>query len=166
MNLSLKDAASSTIVLTVLFLLAGFGLHGDWLVASIVLGLGLVWLAGQRRGWGWLVSLGLVIFVGLAALGLYSGVVSLWILLATLGALSAWDLAYFARRLEQTPNVDGAAAMKQTHFRRLQIVVGVGLLLGLAALSWQPQLTFSQAVLLGLLMVLSLSWVVGFIRRA
>jgi hypothetical protein len=56
--------------------------------------------------------------------------------------------------------------MKQTHWRRLQIVMGAGLLLGLAALGWQPQLSFGQAVLLGLLLVLCLSWVVGFIRRA
>jgi hypothetical protein len=118
MNLLIKDPASIAVILSVLMLLAGYSLRGAWLLALPVLGLGLIWLLGQRRGWSWLVSLGMAVFIGMAGLGLYIGAAAIWMLLATLGALAAWDLAFFARRLAQTPNVVDAAAIKQAHWRR------------------------------------------------
>jgi hypothetical protein len=166
MRYTTENLISGSIVFTSLVLTLGYGLGGYWLLALGIVGLGFAWLFGQRRAWRWTAAIGFVVVTGLAALGVWFKLSTLWLLLAIVGALTAWDLADFAQRLGQTTNVHQAPVMSRIHVRRLQIAAGLGLLLGLVALGVQVQLNFGWAVFLALLMVISLSWVVGLIRRS
>ncbi len=143
----------------------GYGLSGLWTWMLLVLALGLLWLLGQRRGWGWMASAVLVLFVIAAASGLWFGLVAGWMLSGVVAALSAWDLDHFALRLRSVERVEGAHELERRHLRRLLIADGLGLLLAALALRVEIELSFGVALLLGLFAVLGLGQVIGFLRR-
>ncbi len=153
------------IMFATLVLALGYALGDQWVLASIVTGLGFLWLAGVWHNWDWATSIGLVAFIGLAALGVRLELSAVWMLFGVVASLAAWDLVRFWRRVAHTKLSGQEPSLQHPHFQRLLMVSGLGLLLGGAALSLQINLNFGWAVLLGLLMTISLSWVVGSIRR-
>lgn len=150
---------------TILVLILGYSLQGQWIGAFLILGCGLIWLAGQYWNWRWLPPVALITFVALAAVGVWLELYIIWMLLAVIGTLAAWDLARFSERLAQTSNTADQTPLEQIHLRRLQITAGLGLLLGVAATAIQFQLNLALAALLSLLMVISLSWSIRLIQR-
>jgi hypothetical protein len=125
--------------------------------------LGLLWAAGIWFGGGQ--TTGFVTFVAVAAYGLHLQVAVVWMLVGLVAALIGWDLARFQRRLDsQVDSPVETSQLKTIHLSRLATVSGLGLLLGAASLALQIDLTLGWAVLLGLLMAVSLSWVVRRIR--
>jgi hypothetical protein len=161
----MKKLTSTLIALATIFLVWGYSLQRYWTIVWLIVGLGLIWLAGQQWNWRWATPLGFVVFAGLAGWGVWLEVSTIWLLLGTIGALTAWDLSRFSERLAQTTHIVGSTTLKQTHFRRLQIAAGLSLLLGIITLESRFQLNFGWAILLSLLMTLTLAWAVGLIRR-
>jgi hypothetical protein len=143
----------------------GYGLGGLWGWTVFAISLGFLWLLGQRRGWDWMASVGLVLFVSVAAAGLCLGVGAGWMLFGLVAALSAWDLDHFAQRLRDTGRVEGVHDLERRHLGRLLTVDGLGLLLGAVALGIEVEFGFGVAFVLGLLAILGLSQAIGFLRR-
>ena len=143
----------------------GYGLVGLWTGAAFIMALGFLWLIGQRRGWGWMASAGLVFFVSAAAFGLWLGAGTGWMLIGVAAALSAWDLDYFTQRLSGVGRVGRTHNLEHRHLQRLLIVDILGLVLAIVALGIQVEFGLVTAMLLGLLTVLGLSRMVGFLRR-
>jgi hypothetical protein len=110
-------------------------------------------------------SVALVLLIGAAAIGLWSGVAGGWALVGVAAALVAWDLDRFVWRMRAAGCVEGADVLERRHLQRLLTVGGTGLLLGAVALSLRIRLGFAAAFLLALLAVLGLSRVIGFLRR-
>ena len=164
MSVAAKLALAST-ALAAAALALGYGLGGTWIGTGLILLVGLLWLAGQWRRWGWVASPALVLFVGTAAFGLWLGLGAGWMLAGVVAALSAWDLDHFAQRLKRAGRVEGARALERGHLGRLLAVDGLGLALGALALGLRIQFGFGAALVLGLLAVWGLSRVVGFLRR-
>ena len=157
---------SSTILATVALAL-GYGLVGLWTGAIFVTALGFLWLIGQRRGWGWMASVMLMLFVSAASIGLRLNAQDGWMLFGVVAALSAWDLDHFAQRLSGVgqDRVEETRELERRHLERLLIVDGLGLLFGVVALGIEVDLGFGTVLLLGLLAILGLSRVVGILRR-
>ena len=107
----------------------------------------------------------LFFFMGAAALGLLLGLGSGWILVGVAAVLCAWDLDHFAQRLRSAGRVEGARELERRHLLRLLAVSGLGFLLAAIALGLKLELGFGAAVFLGLLVVISLSQLVGLLRR-
>jgi len=158
-------ALPASIVLAAGALALGYGLNGSWSIVIVIAVPGVLWLLGQWRGWGWTASVGLVCFVVIAAVGLGMRLWDGWMLAGVVGALSAWDLDHFARRLRGPGKVEGAHALERRHLQRLLIVDGAGLLLGAVALRARIELGFGAALLLGVLATLGLTRAIGFMRR-
>ncbi len=154
-----------SIILAAFVLALGYGLGGLWTETALVVVVGFLWLLGRWRGWGWMASVGLTFFVGAAAVGLWLNVGPGWTLLGVVAALSAWDLDHFVHRLERVGRVEDARYLERRHLERLLIVDGLGLLLGAVALRVKVEFGFGVALLLGLMAVLGLSQVIGFLRR-
>jgi hypothetical protein len=166
-NISIKNIALASILIATLVLALSYVAAGQWTLALTILALGLLWLLSEERNWTWFTSLGLVILISLAAWGIRLELAPIWMLLSTVATLIAWDLAHFSQRLSRTePSGADLLSLQQTHFRRLLRVAGWGLFLAGSALGIEIGLTFGWALCLGLLLAISLSWVVGFIRRA
>ncbi|MCB0163903.1 MAG: hypothetical protein KDI79_06750 [Anaerolineae bacterium] len=155
------------IIAATLFVSLGYGLGFQryWQMGFLIVGIGLLWLLGEMRGWAGISEAGLITLIGLAALGIYLDKPAIWMLLGTVVALAAWDASRFDRRLAQTGRVENVASVRWAHWQRLAATGGLGLLLGGLALGLAIPMSFGWAALLGLVAVVSLSWVVGALRR-
>jgi hypothetical protein len=156
---------SICVVLAAGALAIGYGLHGWWLWTTGIGLLGVLWVLGYWRGWGWMASVGLVGFVAAAAVGLLLDLGIGWMVFGLVAALCAWDLHRFVLCLERVDRVVDERTMTQRHLSRLLAVAGLGLVLAFVAMRIQVRLTFLMALLLGLLAVWGLSRAVGFMRR-
>jgi hypothetical protein len=153
----------SSIVFAMVILALGYALTPLWLGAVVVAILGLIWLVGQQRQVDWLNDFGFAFFVAAAAIGVWRGAPSGWMLVGTVAALAAWDLARFDGRLAQVEQIIGGRQLRRDHLRRLLLVAGLGLGFGALALGLQFELSLGWAILLGLLVVIGLSRIVGVV---
>jgi hypothetical protein len=156
--------APISVILAALALAAGCAVAGFWAGAALGVGLGLLWLAAQRRGWEWAGAPAFVGLVGLAAFGAWSGLPAAWMLIGAISALTAWDLDRFWWRLRGAGRVVGEQALVRAHLLWLASVAGLGLLLGGAALAVQLDLGFGWALLAGALALLGLGQVIRAVR--
>jgi hypothetical protein len=115
--------------------------------------------------WAWIHSVMLLLFTAQAAFGILAGLPAVWMLLCLAAALSAWDLEYFLRRVSSVEREAAAHSLARQHLRRLAAVIGAGLLAGGAALLIQARFTLVAELLAGLLAILALSQVIGYLRR-
>jgi hypothetical protein len=145
-------------------LVSGYALGDLWAWTLPAIVLGLFWLVGQWRGWGWVPSVGLAFSTSLAAAGLLLQVGAGWMLFAVVAALTAWDLGHYAHWLGSVQRVEKARELERRHLQRLLIVDSLGLLLAAAALQLRAKLSFGVAVVLGLLVILGVSRAVGLLR--
>jgi hypothetical protein len=153
------------ILLSTAALAVGFGAGGVRRAALWIIAGGLVWLAARRLKWGWIHPLALVFYAGAAGLGVLLGFPAGWMLAGLAGALSAWDLEYFARRVKSVGEGAADRRLERQHLERLGAVIGTGVVLAGASLLARARFSFGVGLLAGLLAVLALSQVIGFIRR-
>jgi hypothetical protein len=158
--------SSASAGLSVLVLALGFALNDIWAGTAAVLAAGALWLLSQWRALPWASTAGLVAQAIAAAAAMLLGVGGGWPVLALVAALVAWDLDQFSQRMRAAGRVDDAPGQERRHIRRLLIVAGLGGLLGLVALSFQVRLSFGLALVLAVVMMLCLSMVIGYMRRA
>ncbi|MBN1484825.1 MAG: hypothetical protein JXA37_08895 [Chloroflexia bacterium] len=121
---------------------------------------GLFWLLGLWQGWGWVGTAILLVFILAAAGGLLLNLGPGWMLLGLVAALVAWDLDHLSRRLHGA-ETETRRMLERAHILRLLPVVTAGLFLGGAAMVLRVRFGFGLALLLGLLLVVGLSRVLG-----
>lgn len=146
--------------LATLALALGYASSALWGIGSAV-ALGLLWLAGDWRGWDWANDVCLAGWVGLAAFGAWQGLPAGLMLLGVVAALAAWDLGHFAARLRDAGAITPPSELTRDHLRRLAGVAGAGLLLGSIALGVRVELTFGWALLAAALAIIGLSRLIG-----
>jgi hypothetical protein len=127
--------------------------------------LGVLWLASQqRKSWG-AEGLMLFAFVVSAVVGFYFEIPAWLMLVAIVATLGAWDLYHFLMRLNGAEQVEFASGLGREHLRRLGLVELVGLLLGLATLTFHLSVPFWWEALLAIVTVLGISLLIRRIRR-
>ena len=142
--------------LATLALALGYAGPALWGVGSAVV-VGLLWLAGDWRGWDWTADACLAGWVGLAAFGAWQELPAGWMLIGVVAALAAWDLAHFAAHLRGAGATPPPAELARAHLRRLASVAAAGLLLSGIALGIRVELTFGWALLAALLAIIGIS---------
>jgi hypothetical protein len=145
-------------------LLVSFGVHGwwSWTVPTAVIA--AAWMVGQWRQWGWTASVGLACCTCLAVVGLFFDLSVGWALLALVAALTAWDLDHLARRLGSVQGTEQARLVEARHVQRLLVVDAMAVLLAILALEIEFELSFTSALLLGLVAIFGLGQVVRLLR--
>lgn len=138
---------------------------GYSLVARLLLVLGALWLFTGRRRWVWFSTIALVIVVSLAGYGLWIDLSPGWMIAGALGALLAWDLTDFMRRLRYAPLMDDLRALERRHLARLAIVAVIGVLLASIPMLVRLEFTFEWIMLLTLVAVLGVTQLVSWLRR-
>jgi hypothetical protein len=144
------------------FAYAGVGFDG---LTRGLLALGALWLFAGRQRWVWFSSIALLIAVSLAGFGLWIELSPGWMISGALGALLAWDLTEFMRRLRFAPLMDDLRALERRHLARLTIVTVVGVLLASIAMLVRLEFTFEWIVLLTLVAALGITQLVSWLRR-
>lgn len=160
----MKNFTFISIGLATISLTLGYSLSGLWAWTPLIVFAGLLWLAGQWYDGGRYAPVGLILLVGAAAWGVWYGAAAGWMLGGTVAALIAWDLDHFSQQLNQGGHIKNPVELKRGHLQRLLIAAGLGLLLAGAALSIQLDINFGWALLLGLLVMVSLSWIISLTR--
>ena len=89
----------------------------------------------------------------------------IWLLGDLVSALAAWDLEQFFHRMAPFPKNDTFLILEKNHFRRLMSVLVPGTILALLVPRLTLELTFSWALILGLLLIYGLSRTVKYLRR-
>ena len=100
---------------------------------------------------------GFVALVVLSAMALLWGGPPVLATLAVTAALGAWDLSRLVRRLSINVRIERGDDIERQHVRRLLMVLGAGLALGLLALLVRVGLSFPAVALMTLVMVFVLS---------
>jgi hypothetical protein len=139
---------------------AGAALRGSWLFAALSLLLALLWWFLRRFDLSVLPTLGLIVFLFAAVLGVLAELPSWLMLLSVTAALAVWDLERFSRRLRKVSGIDDAVALQAAHLRRLAGVCVTGTAAGLLALNIQVQLSLLPTAVIALLLVFALGRIV------
>lgn len=142
-----------------------FYAEGHVSLARWILLAGLLWLVAEIRHIRWAASLGLPICVAVAGLGLWMDLSLGWMLAGALGALFAWDLADFTRRIEVASPEDDIPALTRRHLLRLTIVTAAGLILSLIGMIVHLEFSFEWTAFLALLAALGVTQLVAWMRR-
>jgi hypothetical protein len=156
---------SLCIGLAMALLVTGYALGGQIAGVPVIMALAALWLVGQWRGWHWVDAMGLAVYCGVAATGMWLGLGAGWMLAGLVVTLSAWDLAAFARWAQNLKPAEKAAVLVRQHLLRLLIVDAAGLLLAGAALTMRLRLGLALTLLLGLVAILGVSRVIAFLRH-
>ena len=156
----------ASIVICVAMLSYGMGTKGiSFLPASIgIILLGIVWIAALIRGFPLISAFGFPIFVLLSIVGIWLDL-SPWLMLTSITAsLVTWDLIHFNERLQLVGDFEDRRRMERSHFLRLGIVLGVGVVGYDIAMQAHIDLTFGGAALLALLGIWGVSALVYRLR--
>ncbi len=161
----MKKLIFGTISLATILIVAATASASQWIISLVALLVGLGWLVAQYQRWPRLRSPAFFFFVVVAALGMLTRSSSLWLFLAVLVGLTAWDLGQFAHQLAQTSDLRDETGLIRSHLNRLTKVLGGSLVLGTIGLNLQFQFSILPAVLLGLIGILALNWAMRRMRR-
>jgi hypothetical protein len=157
MDENLKEPAQTKILawgctlLSALFLLAGYGLGGDWKLLSLLLAIPLTWVLFRKGSAGLLLSSLLFVYVFLAALGLVLHLSPYLMIGGCAFALAGWESARFWLDLRAAPLRVQDQPLEALHNRDLTLAIGIGLLLALVGLNIRLQLPFGLIAILALL---------------
>lgn len=146
-------------------LVAGYTMGGHRIWTLPILGFAVLWYLGQRRGLKWVASVELLLFAGLAVIGIWQKLSFELMLLGMIAALATWDMESFLQRMQDVERVDQREHLEQKYLRRLLIIEVSGALLAFTAVSLTVTFSFGSALLLGLLAVVGLSRTIRFLRH-
>lgn len=138
----------------------GYAIFARWILLF-----GLVWLLAEFRHTGWLASAGFPICVAVAGVGLWLDLSLGWMLAGALGALIAWDLADFIRRVEQASAEDDVPTLTRRHLLRLTIITFIGLALSLVGMVTRLEFSFEWTAFLALLAALGVTQLVSWMKK-
>jgi hypothetical protein len=146
----------------------GSALAGRWLLLLIFLLTGGLWLERHRLQQPLAAPATLALLISTLTLAVAAGleVGAGWLLLGMSGALAAWDLDDFARRLSHVDGVGSEAKIVHIHLQRLGFALLLGLLLGSLALLVQIELSYGLIFFLVLLVFFALSYAITLLTRS
>ena len=156
----------ASIMICVAMLSYGMGTKGiSFLSVSIgIILLGIVWIAALIRGFPLISAFGFPIFVLLSIVGIWLDL-SPWLMLTSITAtLVTWDLIHFNERLQMIGDFEDRRRMEMSHFLRLGIVLGVGVIGYDISMQAHIDLSFGGAALLALLGIWGVSALVYRLR--
>jgi len=156
----IMSIAISTAAISVPFLTASL-----WVPAAAVILLGVVWIGAHNSGRGpWITWAMMGLFTVAAAVGAWLELRPFLLVVGLTAAVSAWDLDHHGRNMENADLVERRTLVDKRHARRLAVVDAISLIAALAALRVRIRLSFSVAILLGLVALIGLSRVMTFLR--
>jgi hypothetical protein len=158
-----------SLLVSVASLIMGYGTasHAEGLSewTRWMLPFGALWVFAQFKRWRWFAPIGLFAALVAAAYGLWLDLPSGWMLAGALGALFAWDLSDFERRL-QASGPEDAPSLLQRHLVRLGMLAAAGLAYSLLGMLYWWKFSLEWVGYAALLSALGLALLVGRLRRS
>jgi hypothetical protein len=160
-----KNLLVAAVALATMMLATGYALAQVWWGVAAVLPIALLWLLGVWQEWRWVHGVGLVLFVAAAVIGLLLQVAPGWAIVATVAALTGWDLSRFRWLLTDVAWVNRMELLKRRYQQRLLVATVLGTVVAGLTVVIRLDFGFAVALLLGLVSVVGFSRAIGFLRR-
>jgi len=141
----------------------GMGLEGlaRWIVVFTA-----VWLVAVWQGWRWFSYVGLAVYFGAAALGLwFLDFPPGWMFAGAIFGLLAWDLTNFRYRQRFAANDAERRSVELRHLLGLSLVTIAGFALSSLAMLVQVRFSFDWAVFLVIVLALGISQIFRWFRN-
>ncbi len=155
----------SSIILSAGSLAYGFNDAGLPSLMRWAILIGVLWIISQVARWRWFSSVGLVVTVLIAAMGLWFQLDFGWMLAGAIFALFAWDMADFRYRMIAVAVDDDTRALERRHIAKVSLLCLAGLGLASLAMYTQLQFTFEWGVFLVIVVLVGLAQLIGWFRR-
>ena len=137
---------------------------GEAQPARWILFFGLFWALAQFKRWHWFAPIALLVSLAAAGYGLWLDLSAHWMAAGALGALFAWDLSDFSRRLKVSAP-DGAYELTQRHLLRLSLLTALALVYSVLRMIYWWEFFLESLAYLGILAALGAAIVAGRIQR-
>lgn len=148
-----------------LSLTAGLALTQTWSWIPLPLLWPFLWLIGHRRKWVWIADAAFAVYGILAIICVWLEVHPWWVLVGIISTLSAWDSAGFLQRVSASQSQAETRQLSYGHLRRVLPVMIAGFSFAALTLNLDITLDFSGILLLGIIAILTISRMIGFLRR-
>ena len=133
---------------------------------ALVLFLSFLWLINQNYHWRWLPSVVFTTQIMVIVAGLLLDFAQPLLILATVIAISAWDLDVFDLYLREENIVKDRHVIESRHIKRLLLIDGFGLCLTYLAMNLSVGINFTTAVILSILAILGLTTGINFFNKS
>jgi len=153
--------AYTSCVLAAAALALSFFLRGFIPGSAVMIAVGMLWLLGLRRRWGWVSGNMFLLFGVINAILLLIQAPPILEVISLSASLITWDLDHFQVRLDRIRSVEMARGVEKGHIAHLAAGVAAGILAAAAALLIHIQLSFAIALIAGAAALLFLSQAVS-----
>lgn len=126
---------------------------------------GALWLLAHYRKIRWMTDVAFAALMLVVIMAALYGVSPVWLLVAVVAGLLAWDADHFVRRTAPADDILRVSALVRQHAVRVGLVLTLGSMVAGMALRVHVQLNFAIALFLALLAVIGLAGVVAALRR-
>jgi hypothetical protein len=143
-----------------------YGLEQFWVGSIVALGLGLwSWLGMNKFQGAWSANLFFGGVVLLVTIGSLLDLIPYLLFIAILGALGAWDLIRFQKRIEHSPKSEGILQIEKRHLKLLGITFLIGGTLAGVLVTVRMQISFGVALVLGVILIITLGEIIRAVRN-
>ncbi len=154
--ISTMTAAWACTTVSLVCLIAGFGLRGYWAIYFLLPVIPVYWFLTRKVSARITISILFFMYVLLAAAGLFTGVSPYFMLIGCACALAAWESTQFLLNFKHGSAAPADPRLERIHNQDLFLAIGSGLLLGLLGLNIHFQLPFGVIALLAILAIYGL----------
>jgi len=132
-------------------------------IAALVAG--SFWALSHWRRWTWGNDVSFLLFSLFLALGAWLEMNLPWMLAGMTGMLAAWDMSDWIQRLMRVERIAKQQEQTRQHILRLGAILVIGSGLTLLALTLRLTFSFGWALILGFVMIIALSRVIGYLQK-
>jgi hypothetical protein len=137
----------------------------DYVIASVTIISGAIWLLLQIKKKEPSPSIFFILFLGLAILGSLRNISIPFMLLALTSDLAAWDLSRFQARISQEAESASKTLLELKHLQKLAITLSIGFLVALLPSFVHISLNFAVFLFILLLIMLALRKSILYLRK-
>jgi hypothetical protein len=153
------------LILSVLCLVAGYGVAGKWIGAMLAVLMGPAWLLARKYSDSHLPLVCLLGSVALAVAGTLVGSPPVWMIFGSALALAVWDLLFLDSALGNTSSTEQTRRYENKHLQSLALALGSGLFAALLGRFIKIQIPFVMMMLLVTFILFALDRVWGYIKN-
>ena len=153
------------LIISVLCLVAGYGIAGQWIGAMLAILIGPAWWLARKYPHSPLPLVCLLVSVGFAVAGRLVGSPPFLMIFASAVALAVWDLLLLDSALGNNSSVEQTRHYENKHLQSLTLALGSGLLATLLGRFLIIQIPFIVLMLLITFILFALDRVWGYIKK-
>jgi hypothetical protein len=156
---------AASILIAVAALALAYGQEQFWLGSAVALVLGWwAWYGKKKERSAWSADMFMAGVVLLATIGGFQGLRTFLLFIAILGALGAWDLLRFHRRVGQAPSSEEIPQIEKRHLGLLGLALLIAVVVGGLMGAVRMEIGFGITLFFGVLLIITLGEVLRFLR--